>query len=98
VIESSVEFVEPASPTTKKSAVDFHGKEDEEHPGQSAPQRKSGLFVSLVDAVKADAPLVNRLTNNQEYSSVPPDNFDLYTNDTFEGNVTNIPIELQGRT
>jgi hypothetical protein len=44
----------------------------EEHPGQHPTHRRSGIFASLVDALKHDVPLVSQLVG-QEYSSLPED-------------------------
>jgi hypothetical protein len=95
VIDSSIELEEPNSPNTKQGDIDLHGEGNEKLPGNGKTQRRSGLFAPIVDAIKADVSLVKLLANSQEYNSVPSDDFDPYSDDVFERNVHNRPVQSQ---
>lgn len=58
---------------------------DEEygHAAPDQPQRKSGVFASLVDAFQSEGPFVSRI-RSQTYNSVPEDDYDPYSDETYE--------------
>lgn len=67
----------------------------EEHPGQQAPRRASGMFASLVSTIRTDVPIVSRLIGGQEYQSVAEDDADFEDNYSREIDDNDTPVQQQ---
>lgn len=74
---------------------DFHGELETDHAEPEKPQRRSGVFGSLVDTLKSEVPLVSRLVNSQQYNHVPEYDYDPYSDEDYEHNIEHeLPKDL----